>query len=364
MFNKIFKHLCVYYLKILAMFHIGILFIIYIADFTEGLKKYSEYNPSIGLVGFLSLLKLPQLLIDLSPFIILFASLFAIRTLVLHKEIDILKACGLSIWKILNPFILLTIIYGLLLIFVLNPLVFLSTQYEEIIENKIIPNKESNIYLKNNILWIIDKIDTSEKNIIMAKRFISINNKIHLNDITIFHIKNNKLLRLLNAYDGMIDRQNIYLNKVLIKNENESFFHSNNTLNISLHNKSNKLSNLNLNPSNIIIYNYPQYIYNLKKIGVDTSDYEFYFYNLISLPLLLFAMLLISVRFSLYDIRAGKNLYIITITILCGFLLYFFSNIINTFGASNHIPIYLDIAFTKTTIILLSLLLLVKKEGV
>ena len=151
---------------------------------------------------------------------------------------------------------------------------------------------------------------------------------------------------------------------MLIKNKNDNFFHSNNSIVLDLHNKSNKLNNLNASPSNILIYHYPQYIYNLKKIGIDASDYEFYFYNLISLPLLLLTMLFISARFSLYDVRSGKNLYIITITILCGFLLYFLSNIINTFGASNHIPIYLDIAFTKLTIILFSLLLLVKKEGI
>ena len=115
MYTQIFKHLFTYYFKNILIFHIGLIILIYMADFTETLKKLGQYNPKIYLIFLISAMKLPNIIVDLSPFLILFASLFTIRTLVIKKEVDIFKACGLSIWQFIKPFFVvieLSVIFG------------------------------------------------------------------------------------------------------------------------------------------------------------------------------------------------------------------------------------------------------------
>jgi lipopolysaccharide export system permease protein len=334
------------------------------ADFTETLKKLGEYNPKIYLIFLISAMKLPNIIIDLSPFLILFASLFTIRTLVIKKEVDIFKACGLSIWQFIRPFLVVISLYSLIIIFGITTLASICNKQIDVIENQI-TNKDSNtLYINDNILWIVDRINKYNKNIIMAKNFNSTNNIWYLEDVKVLQIKNNVLLNIYQSQNAQINSNILTLNNVLVKGKEDRFIEYKDNIDITINSKSTNISNIMADPNQISMFQYPIFLYNFKKLGLDSSSYENYFYNILTLPILLLSMLFVSIYFSIYDSRRGKNLTIITSTIVFGFIIYFSINFIVALASSSHIPNYLSIIFAKLTITLITLYFVIKKEGI
>jgi lipopolysaccharide export system permease protein len=336
--SKLFRHYFWYFTRTIILFLLGFLVLIFLADFTDNLRKFSKFDVSIFTVLWLSLLKLPRLVIDVSPFIVLFASFFCIRSSVLKREVDIIKAAGLSIWQFLVPFLVVALLWGIFIIFIVTSISVLSINHYNTLENNI-RQSSGKVEFKNSgsNLWLIDRLSDTEENIILAKDNKIINNSNTLINIVLFELINNQVMRIISAESATINKNSLNLNKVLIKNNASDYAESLDNLSINF-SINRKISSLSAIPEQIYVWQLPSMIGSLNKVRLDTRPYTNYFYNLLLLPFLLVSIVLVSTRFSLYDVRSSKHLFPIAIMLLFGFMIYIFIKLLSTISTSGVIP--------------------------
>ncbi|GGY39096.1 LptF/LptG family permease [Parvularcula lutaonensis] len=92
-------------------------------DFLEALRQVSEY-PGAGPLAAaqLTLLRSPQLLMILSPFIMLFGTLMAFAQLARSLEIAVFRAAGFSVWRIIGAPVWLALALGVALVTIVDPI--------------------------------------------------------------------------------------------------------------------------------------------------------------------------------------------------------------------------------------------------
>ena len=93
-----------------------------LVDFVEATRNVDSNEVLSGLDLFrLSLLKLPSLVEQTLPFILLFAAIGTLNGLNRRSELIATRAAGVSAWRYLRPFVWVSLLFGLLWLLVVNP---------------------------------------------------------------------------------------------------------------------------------------------------------------------------------------------------------------------------------------------------
>jgi len=130
---------------------------------------------------FLTLLKVPRILNETIPFVIIVAISFLIRNLINNNELISMRNIGFSIFDIFVPIGISVFCIGLFFLFLVNPI---SVLFENKFEEKI-NKKEQSLYsikITNNEMWIKNKVGDD------YSTFINIKN-IDLKDMMANNIK-------------------------------------------------------------------------------------------------------------------------------------------------------------------------------
>ena len=96
----------------------------------------------------------------------------------------------------------------------------------------------------------------------------------------------------------------------------------------------------------------PQFIKTLEDAGFDASNHKMKLHSLLAIPFIFCAMVMIAATFSMRVSHRRSAAYLILLGIGCGFLLYFFTNIVHALGLSTNIPIWVS-AWTPALVSLL-----------
>ena len=94
-----------------------------------------------------------------------------------------------------------------------------------------------------------------------------------------------------------------------------------------------------MSPDSISFWELPGFITMLEAAGFSAMRHRLQWHELLSLPLLLIAMVLIAATFSLRLTRRGGTGYLLAGGATVGFLLYFISDIAFAFGTNGSIPV-------------------------
>ncbi|MCL2566923.1 MAG: LptF/LptG family permease [Alphaproteobacteria bacterium] len=357
--QKLFKYISISFIKSLILFHLVIAFIIFIADFTENVRISGTAN--IGHLVVLSLLNIPYLIVQISPFILLLTSFTTIRMMVLRKEVDIFKSFGISIWQFLIPFILISCIWAVIIILVISPFSVDMLALKEKLNAKE-DSASQQITTTDRYIWIVDKFNNNSN--IIATKHLNINkSKTELAPVVFLEIKDNKFQGAVFAKKGEMEESQITFFDSISKFKDDFYpLYLPQVVRDSFLSIKN-LTNISVEPYMIKTLDFPKVIAGLKAISFSAAPYEVYFYNLLSLPLLFITMLLISTRFSLYDVRTGKNLFAIFSCIVVGFMVYFFINLGNVALSIFDISPISAVLFSKLITLLIAVNILFMKEG-
>lgn len=96
--------------------------LIYLIDMIEISRRGGLPDLGIGAMALFSALRVPSFIGQAFPFIILFSSVYTLLTLNRRLELVVARASGVSIWQILIPFTVGSVLIGLAATFVYNPL--------------------------------------------------------------------------------------------------------------------------------------------------------------------------------------------------------------------------------------------------
>src|SRR5690349_21946088 len=129
--------------------------IVYLLDFLEMLRRSSTRDEvTLPIVLQLSLLKLPQLMQELIPFVILFATMLTFWRLSRSHELTVVRAAGISVWQFLLPALAIALMVGAFRLAVLNPVgAVLYSSYEQT-EAKLLRGRSSLLSVAQSGFWL------------------------------------------------------------------------------------------------------------------------------------------------------------------------------------------------------------------
>ena len=284
----------------------------------------------------MSLLKLPSLSLKLLPFAALFGGMLALTRLTRSQELVIARASGVSVWQFLMPGMVLAALIGALVIAVFDPLSATMLSSYERLEGKYLRGKTSMLAVSENGLWL-RQADASGQSVVHALRVSQ--KGTELSDVIIFlYSGTNHFVGRIDARTAKLEAGYWDIDKALITGPDkpaQSFDHYEVKTALTL----DQIQDSFASPDSISFWELPSFINTLEAAGFSALRHRLQWHELLSLPLLLVAMVLIAATFSLRLTRRGGTGYLLAGGATAGFLLYFVSDIVFAFGTNGTIPV-------------------------
>jgi lipopolysaccharide export system permease protein len=299
-------------------------------------------------------LKIPNSLINLSPFIILFGGIVFFLKIYNYNEIISLRVMGYSNIRIILIPALTSFVIGYFLIFFVVPFSSSFLKYYEEIKSQYNDTKNL-IFINQTGIWFLDK-NEKEKNIIRIEKIDK--NFTKIEKITIYNYNNNNdFIRRIDAKEGVINKKKWELNTINIISSNKQ-------------NKENYLKNLtyesNINIDelkNIYRNNETTSFLNLKKEtlileekGYTSVDLRIRYQKLISLPIYLLAMSILSGLMTINLEKTSSYLKYGVYGVAISIIIYFLNDLSITIAKSGIISVDFSVWIPIFLIILINLI--------
>ena len=283
-------------------------------------------NTTLGFFLLLSLLKLPTIISEIIPFVVILSIAFLFKNLITNNELISIRNMGFSILDIFKPIAIAIFLFGLFILLFINPL---AANFENNFNNltsKKYPNMYS-IKFINEGMWIKNISEDNNKNYINISK-INLDN-MNAEEIKILNI-NNKFNKIIIAEKGEIIDKIFKLQNVSILNINNDKFEKVEFYNLILNfDKSNIIDSI-LNFKFIPFYKYKKHVNNLKKFNLHSSEVSLYYLSEILKPIFLVIIGFTVMGFS-GKFKRNENFFkVLFISILIGFLIFLLKEILTT----------------------------------
>ena len=281
-------------------------------------------NTTLGFFLLLSLLKLPTIISEIIPFVVILSIAFLFKNLITNNELISIRNMGFSILDIFKPIAIAIFLFGLFILLFINPL---AAKFENNFNNltsKKYPNMYS-IKFINEGMWIKNISEDNNKNYINISK-INLDN-MNAEEIKILNI-NNKFNKIIIAEKGKIIDKIFKLQNVSILNINNDKFEKVEFYNLILNfDKSNIIDSI-LNFKFIPFYKYKKHVNNLKKFNLHSSEVSLYYLSEILKPIFLVIIGFTVMGFS-GKFKRNENFFkVLFISILIGFLIFLLKEIV------------------------------------
>lgn len=324
------------YIKVTAYFLLGIFILSLLMDFTFNAGRLSGL-PGYSAMGALtiSILRVPFFLQKLFPFVALFSAMATLMSLNRRNELVITRSIGVSAWQFLAPLAIGAFLLGAFAILFVNPLsAWSSEQAENMIANWRGNNKQVSTF-SNYIPWLTQKTDEGTTTI-GAKAVL--NHGTTLIDAKFVRFNDQERVEeWLNA-DLATLGENTWILHNVTSNRAGQEPKIIKEMKIATRLRPEYVEERLSAPETIPFYKLPHKIIMARSFGFSTNKFDMQLQSLIALPALLVAMTLIAATVSLKFVRSGQSGMMILAGILCGFVLYVLTELVQAFGNAGSIP--------------------------
>lgn len=329
------------YIRNLLMLTLILLCVVYIFDVIELIRRASKQDDiSISLVAAMGLLKMPEAGQVMLPFAVLFSAMFTFWQLSRRSELIIMRASGYSVWQFLTPILVVSMIAGLILIMMVNPLGAMLLGRFKQLENRHLTPNSSQIAVFEEGLWLRQDIDKTGQYAILHAARVSQPDWI-LKDVTLFEfMPDNSFKSRIDAQTARLIKGRWLLEKASIHNP------SSESLTISQYDFSTDLTIESIEesfaaPETMSFWHLPAYIKTLESTGFDATRLKVYYQTLWAQPLLFMAMVLLAACVSMRPPRFSGAFILIGLGVMIGFFVFFISSYLQALGGTQQIPVIL-----------------------
>ena len=310
----------------------GIVFLFEVAE----LMRRAGGRPDVGfgLVLTMGIYKLPETIERILPFVVLFAGLFTFWRLTRSQELVIARSVGVSAWQFMMPALLVTLIFSLLNIAVINPVGAMMNARYKILEMHYL-ERVPTLELTGAGLWL--RQHDSEKRYLLHADHVEMD-PLTLSPLMAFiYDENDHYLGRVDApqavlENGAWDVPDAWLNMDQQPAEHVADWRLPTTLTLS------KIQESMAAPDTISFWELPRFIRALKTIGLPQTRHQLAFQSLLSQPLLLCAMVFFAASFALRMNRRGGVTAMILSGVLLGSMVYTLNNVVNALGVNQTLP--------------------------
>ena len=355
MLKSINKYIINEYIKSLFVVIAVMLSIIFLINLLDEFNFFKS-KKDLKFIFFIifTILKIPNVLVNLFPFIILFAGIIFYLKIYNHNEVISLRVMGYSNVQIILIPALTSFAIGYIIVFLIVPFSSSMLKYYEELRSQY--NETKNLIFVNETgIWILDK-NEKEKNIIRIEK---INKDFSIiNQVTIYNYDlSNNFIKRIDANEGIIKDKNWQLNKVYIitvnkKNNKENYLSNYSyTTNIDI----NELKNVYKNTESTSLLDINKEMLILENKGYSIIDLRIRYQKLISFPIYLLSMSILS---GLMIINLGKTSNYLkygTYGVLISIIIYFLNDLSITIAKSGIISVDFSVWIPIFLILLINL---------
>lgn len=271
------------------------------------------------------LLTTPQSLYELFPLAVLLGSLMGLGTMANHGELIAMRACGLSVWRIVRSVLQTGVLMLVVAIFIGEVIAPVAERYGQNLRAQATERGVS--FLGSRGLWVRDDNRYINAGKVLARE--------RLAEITVYEFDSDQRLKITTRAaqgefrDGQWHlrdvRQSVFGGEgVSVTREDAVVWPSLLTPDL--------LGIVQLKPKNMSVADIGQLVNFLDENGLDTEEYRYAFWGRFMTPLSSLVMLFISVPFvfgSLRSVGAGQRIFF---GVLIGFSFYIFSQLTSQMG--------------------------------
>ena len=337
-FDRLQQYLMMQFIKGFVSAYLALASVVLLFDTVELLRRAAsrDFVPASTVFG-MGLLKLPQMMELLIPFVFLFGAMFVFWRLNRSHELVVIRTSGISVWQFLKPGLIIAGVWGLLQITLLNP--FSAALYNKFsqLDTKYFQKSMYQSFISTDGLWL-RQVDGTTTMILHAG---IVEPDLGLRDVNAFLFDRDfNFMRRIDADSAKLDNGEWTLANAA-STDTAGVKRLDEVLHLASPLTRDKIEESFAPPESLSIWKLPQFIQVLENSGFTALPHRLYFHSLLTTPFMLMAMILIAACFSITPNRNRPTLLLVTGAIFSGFLFYSFSDVVHALGASGRIPIIL-----------------------
>ncbi|MGB3502144.1 MAG: LPS export ABC transporter permease LptG [Mesorhizobium sp.] len=322
------------YLVIAMQFFLGLLILTYLIDFAELVRRVSGLpGYSIFLAMAISALRIPVIVQQTLPFVILFAAMSTLMLLNRKYELVVARSAGVSAWQFLLPLCVGSLLIGLVGVTVFNTFAARALTYSEEIESQFRGGVRASD--RGRLPWL--KQRTEEGATIVGAKSTA-RRGLLLNDATFLRFdKQGTINERLDARSAVLGAGAWELTDV-VRIDSDGNRSTLATARVASDLKPEFVEEQFARPESIPLLELREKIAAAQSFGMSSYPFAMQYHSLLALPWLLVAMTLIAATVSMRFARLGQSAAMILGGILAGFLLYVLSELVKAFGSAGVMP--------------------------
>ncbi|MEM8986275.1 MAG: LPS export ABC transporter permease LptG [Pseudomonadota bacterium] len=335
------------YLSVKTLIGVGVFFgalsaLVILIDMVERLRIVGQMGTEAGFseAFVITLLRAPNLTEALLPFVFLFGAMWTFSQLNRRSELVVMRAAGLSAWRIIGPSLIVAAIVGGVTIFAYNPLSARLMAQAERFSIAISGKGPSFVNFSSGGFWLRQSEDSGHA-IIRASGYEDEGAGANLKNVTVWRMNSeNEISSRIDAASARLEANRLKMREAVfsLPGEAASFRE---TFEIATPFSRQQLRESAAPPDTMSIWELPQFINVAREAGFPVVRYEQHWHRLISLPAKLCAMVLIAAAFSMRQMRGGGTAQLVVFGIGAGFALFVLSDLTDALGESGLIPVSL-----------------------
>ena len=334
MFTTFENYIIKLFLKKILTISVIFLSLVLILSVFDEISFFKNLDTNFFFPFFITFLNAPTALFQIFPFIFLIATQFLFLDLINKNELEVLKVNGLNNLKIIKVLFLTSLVLGIILVcFFYNFSSKLKFLYLDLKNNYSNDNKYLAVVTENG-LWIKDEID--EKIYIVNATEIE-GNYLKFVSISEFD-KNFDLIQIYKSEKVNILNKEWIIFSPLISKDNKTTELKKNIY-IKTHFDQEKINRLFRNLSALNMLELLKLNDDYKSLGYSTSEVISHLNKLLSFPVYVSIMTLLSSIMMLNIKRNKPKVFHVILGIFLSVLIYYFYYLFNLLGETGKVPL-------------------------
>lgn len=345
---------------------LGFSALIFFINLIDAKDKISGSGAPIYIAMSMAFLQIPDFLNDVISSLVLLSAIMTFSHLSNKSEITIIRISGFSLWQIIKPAAIASLLLGIFWVTVFGPTSIQMVKKFNALEGKYVKNEIREVVAPVGGIWLkqpnIEKSD--EELVIQAKRVYSQN--LELNKVTVwFFDRHGQFYQKVDAQKMTLQKGSWLLQNVIINGTdkiNQKLDHLFIPTKLKADFVTQKIVNNFQNVKLFSLFELPDLITNLQESGFNPTKFKVYLHSLLNKPLLFMAMTLIACYFGLNHIRNQNSTLMIFLGVIAGLIFYITSSIMRALGSSGLISIFASTWVIAAIILAIGILLIYRKE--
>ncbi len=362
------RYLSLRFLMLFLTVLVTLLSIIYIFDTLDLLRRAAKRDLPLSLILQMGLYKMPEVGQMLLPFAILFGAMWTFWSLSRQQELTALRAAGLSAWQFIMPIVATALFVGIVHICLLNPLTSMLVSQFRNFESQYLGQNRKLVTLSTEGLWLRESAsaqdgdnDTDDAEVIIHAASVDLSDWQLREVMALFFDENGISNARIDAASARLENGRWVFEKPVLTragqpSEPVDDYHLSTSLTLD------DIRESFSDPDSISFWKLPGFIQTLQDTGVATAPMEVYYQNLLAMPALFAAMVLLAATVSLRPPRFARFLPLFALGAGGGFGVFFVSGFLRALGSSEQIPIFLASWAPASIVTLLSVTYLLNAE--